>query len=100
MQTAARTVRLALPTNNEGRHGLIAVTDTFGVVEYLVDRVPTTSNDGPVFDLQQLGTYETFRVRFPRVRGAAGTCSCLKGWRHADCSHVLAVKALRAAGKL
>ncbi len=95
-----RTVRLELSPNAEGKHGLIVITDTFGETQYLVDRVAATKDGGPAFNLQQLGTYETFHVNFPHHRKHVGNCSCLQGWRFADCTHLKAIIALRKAGRL
>src|SRR6516225_4015227 len=93
----ARSIRLAVPPNAEGRNGILVITVGKQTDQYFVSRVP--SDFGRGFCLEKIGDAENtaYHVNLSAERN---TCEC-KGWcRWQHCKHADGLAALVAAGRL
>ena len=91
----ARSIRLAVPLNAEGKNGLASITVGKKTDEYFLTRI--AADWGTAFQLEKLGADEVYHVN---LNGAADTCDRKGHLRHGHCKHSEGLRALARAGKL
>jgi hypothetical protein len=93
----ARSIRLSVPLNAEGKHGLIAITVGKQTDDYFLARIPADWGQG--FRLEKLGSDDAYDVNLDDDHGDH-FCCCKGHLRHQRCKHVDGIQALIRHGKL
>ena len=91
----ARSIRLVLGFNAEGRNAVVRIAVGKAVSDYYLHRL--VSDYGTGFRLEKFGSDETYAVN---LNGQKSTCECKGFLRRNHCKHVDGLAALVKAGKL
>jgi hypothetical protein len=93
----ARSIRLVLPPNGEGRNGVVKITVGKESQDYFLSAIP--SDWGRAFVLEKVGDPEGTAYSV-NVNADAPLCDCKGHARWHRCKHVEGLAALVAAGRL
>jgi hypothetical protein len=93
----ARTIRLAIPVNADGRNGVVRITVGKESQDYFLSRIP--SDFGAGFCLEKLGDEEGTAYQV-NVSEGGRLCDCKGFCRWQRCKHADGLAALVKAGKL
>jgi hypothetical protein len=93
----ARTIRLVVPPNADGRNAVVRIAVGQDAADYLLDRLP--SDFGTAFRVQKAGEDTFYNVNLS-ADGSADVCDCqgFSRWQH--CKHADGLAALVKAGRL
>jgi hypothetical protein len=91
----ARTIRLVLAPNAEGKNGVVRIAVGKVSADYLLDRLP--SDFGTAFRVQKAGEDACYNVC---LTGDGNLCDCKGFARWQRCKHADGLAALVAAGRL
>jgi hypothetical protein len=91
----ARTIRLVVPPNAEGRNAVVRIAVGQDAADYLLDRLP--SDFGTAFRLQKAGEDVFYNVC---LSDGGNLCDCQGHARWQHCKHADGLAALVQAGKL
>jgi hypothetical protein len=93
----ARSIRLAIPLNAEGRNGIVVITVGRQSDQYFVSRIP--SDFGRGFCLEKIGDAESTAYHV-NLSDAGNSCECRGFLRWDRCKHADGLAALVKAGRL
>jgi hypothetical protein len=93
----ARSIRVVLPVNAEGRNGVVKITVGKESQDYFVSRIP--SDWGTAFVLEKVGDAEATAYSV-NVNADAPLCDCKGFCRWQRCKHAEGLAALVRHGKL
>jgi hypothetical protein len=93
----ARSIRLAVPPNADGRNGVVRITVGQAAQDYFLSRIP--SDFGTAFCLEKVGDEEgtAYNVNLAADRNL---CDCQGHARWHHCKHADGLAALVQAGRL
>jgi hypothetical protein len=91
----ARTIRVVLPLNSEGKNGVVRIAVGKDAADYLVDRLP--SDFGTAFRVQKAGEDTFYNVN---LSADGNLCDCKGHARWQRCKHADGLAALVAANRL
>jgi hypothetical protein len=93
----ARTIRLALRPDADGRNGVVQITVGKQTQDYFLSRIPADFGAG--FCLEKIGDAEGTAYQV-NVGPAGHFCDCKGYCRHHHCKHADGLAALVKAGRL
>ena len=93
----ARTIRLAVPLNGEGKNGVVRIAVGRAADDYLISRVPSAFGSG--FLLEKVGDAEGAAYHV-HLSGEGPSCECRGFLRWDRCKHADGLAALQQHGKL